>query len=481
MRIGRMGVLVAFALLVVASGPANAGELDLDKIHALRDKGKELFDESANVDLSPRKRNVLRKDAYAPLTEAFKMLDAWCDEHPEDIEKLEDLICEIHQMRYWLRKESPTGLLEGKGNQRARPSDWPDKPPADLHKPALPPGESDPAPAPGGDATPVPDPGPQKSPVEEHLEFAKQYEKEHPYDLAGIRDLYLDIMEHALPGSAEYAFAIRRVSHFNGRLKEGYRLLRNEDPDTLKLSGAEERKLVHNLSKDLKNKHADVRLRAAEYLGLLGSGDGARHIVAALKREKESACVDMMFDALLKIGGSKTIEQLGAIRKWKKEDRERRAIEVLGEMIERSEIERRYASITLGLFIFSKSKQIRREAFDRLKALGPHGAMGLMNAVMVPDHDMRLEIIRALGDSGNGKAGSVLGPLLMGGVKGRARELRSAAEAALKKIGKPCVPYLARGVDHNRNGPYTRFVLREITGRHFKTGASVMAWWARNK
>ena len=36
---------------------------------------------------------------------------------------------------------------------------------------------------------------------------------------------------------------------------------------------------------------------------------------------------------------------------------------------------------------------------------------------------------------------------------------------------------LARFVDHNRNGPYARFVLREITGQHFKTGAAVKAWW----
>jgi len=432
------------------------------------------------VDLSPSKRNDLRKKAYAPLTEAFKILDAWCEEHPEDVEKLEDLIVEIHQMRYWLRKESPSGVLEGKGNPRAKPSDWPDKPPADLHKPALPPGGEPPAPGPGGGETPASDPEPRQSPVEEHIEFAKAYEKDHPYDLAGIRDLYLDLLEHALPGSAEYAFAIRRVSHYNGLLKEGYRLLRNEDPDTLKLSGSEERKLVHNLSKDLKSKHADVRLRSAEYLGLLGSGDGSRHIVGALKREKEQACVDMMFDALLKIGGSKTTKQLGGIRKWKKEDLERRAIETLAAMIERSEIERRYASITLGEFIFSKSKAIRRETLTILKGLGPDGTLGLMNAVMVPDHNMRLEIIRALGASGDGRAGQVLGVLLMGGVKGRPRELRTAAVDALKQIGRPCVPYLAAGVEHHRNGPYVRYVLFEITGKRFKSKAGVLAWWKRN-
>ncbi|MEN8148737.1 MAG: hypothetical protein ABFS86_02870 [Planctomycetota bacterium] len=470
----RMRVLLSAAvLLLVTAGPAAAEELDLDKVNQLFEEGKKLNNKCVDTRLSLNERNKLRVAALEILNEAYATLEKWCEKHPEDMEKLDDLMCEIGQMRYWIKKELPANLLPDDPENRAAPQpDWPDEPPEDLHKPALPPGTPE-----DPNAKPIP-PGP--SIVEKNLEAAKEYEKDHPWDHPGIRDLYLDIVAHALPGTAEYSFAIKKVSHYNGMLKDAYRLLRNEDPDTLKLAGSEERKLVHSLAKDLKSREADVRLRAAEYLGLLGSGDGARHLVKALKREKEETVVDMMFGALSKIGGSKTTKELGSIRKWKKEEMERRAIEILGEMIDRSDVEGRYASITLGLFVYSTNKKIARDALDQLKALGPKGTLGLINAVTVQDFQLKKDVIRALGDTGDGRAGAGLGPLLMGGVKGKLAEIRNAAFDACKKIGKPVVPYLAPYVEGNR--PFhARRVIYEITGRSFKSKGAVLQWWEKNK
>ena len=98
---GTRTVLTFIACLLLV-GIVVAAELDLDKVHALRDEGKKHFDEAANVDLSRKKRNDHLKAAWGPLKEAWEILNKWCDEHPEDIERYEDLFQEIQQMRFWI-------------------------------------------------------------------------------------------------------------------------------------------------------------------------------------------------------------------------------------------------------------------------------------------------------------------------------------------------------------------------------------------
>lgn len=474
-----MGIRTALLVLVCLSvaAPVLADGLDLDAIHALRDKGKEHFDQAANTELSRKKRNDHLKAAWGPLKEAWDILNKWCDEHPEDIEKLEDLFQEIQYMRFWIRKEAPVGLIEEGENERPPMPDWGPKP-DDLDKPALPPGEA-PAPKP---AAPDEPPAPSADVIERAFKHAEEYEKDHPWDIPGLLEIYLNILDNTVAGSAPYYKAMKKVAHFRGLLKDAYRRIRDEDPGTLKNDGAEVRRFVDDFRKDLKNKNADIRLRAAEYLGMLGSSEGAHNLADALKREKEEAVVEMIFKALLQIGGKKVTEELGKIRKWKNEDLQKRAIAVLAEMVGKSSVDLRYASIQLGTFLFSRYKPIRREALDLLKGLGKDGTLGLMNGLPVKDIPFKKEIIHALGDTGDGRAGAPngLGGLLMGGVKGELAGVRQAAIDALKKIGTPCVPYLAPCVDHNRNGKWARFVLREITGQWFKTSAHVMTWWRRS-
>ncbi|MHC4472957.1 MAG: HEAT repeat domain-containing protein [Planctomycetota bacterium] len=472
---------LAFVLIPCVAVTVLAQSLDLDRVKELKDKGKEHFEESANVDLSTSKRNKHRKEAFKYLTEAFQILDAWCEKHPADAERYEDLMVEIHQMRYWLRKESPVGLLEGDGDnvRKGTPPGWPEKPPDDLDKPAEKPKPGVP---PAGPAPAAPKPRePDEDPVEKNMKYAEDYARAHPYDLAGIRDLYLDILAHTQPGSAAYVSALKRISDVNSRMKDFYRRLRDEDPDELDLTGGEERQMVHELSKDLKEKEADVRLRAAEYLGLLGSGDGARHLTAALKKEKDDRVKEMIFASLARLGGSKTTKELAKLRRERKEWIQVGAISVLEKMVRRSPVEGRHAALSLGEFVFSRFDTVANQALGLLEGLGKGGTLGLMNAAGIKDHQKKLRIIRALGNTGEGRAAAVLGAFLIGAAKGRYREYRTAAEEALKKIGKSTVPHLARFVDHNRNGPYARYVLRQITGVFFKTGDAARRWWERNK
>jgi len=470
----RTVALASALVLLLIPGAALAQELDIAEVTRLRNEGKVFFDEAANVDLSRSERNKNLKAGYDLLTKAFKILDNWCDEHQEDAEKYEDLMVELHQMRYFIRKESPLNLLnEDDSNVRkGKPPDWPDKPPEDP-TPAQP--------GPGGIAPAPPDPAPRKDSLVEHLEFAEKYEREHPYDQAHARDLYLDILEHAQPGTEVYEKAIKRVSVLNTTLKEAYRRLRNADMDTLKMAGHEERRIVHSLSKDLGNKERDVRLRAAEYLGLLNSGDGARHLVKLLQKEKDPDIRDMILAALARIGGSKTCAELGKLGKIRKEAVQMEALQVLETLAGRSAVEGRYASEAMGRFVTAKSDLVADQAINALAAMGGDGIYGLLVASGVKNHERKLAVIRALGDTGDGRAAGGLGPYLLMGAKGKTRLYRDAAEEALKKIGEEVVPYLARFMGNPRAGVYVRYVLRQITNQHFKNEAAAKAWWKRRK
>ena len=260
--------------------------------------------------------------------------------------------------------------------------------------------------------------------IEKAFRHAEEYEKDHPWDHPGCMEIYLDILENTPVGSAAYYKAMKKVSHYRGLLKDAYRRIRDEDPGTLKNAGAEVRRFVHEIRKDLKSKNADIRLRAAEYLGLLGSAEGAHNLLDALKREKEALVVEMIFKAFLQIGGKKVTEELGEIRSWKNEEMQQKAVAALSDLIEKNPVDSRYASIQLGTFLFSRYKPIRRNALETLKGLGKNGTMGLINGLPVRDIQLKKEIIRALGDTGDGRAGapSGLGGLLMGGVKGELPE-----------------------------------------------------------
>jgi HEAT repeat protein len=462
-------------LLLPAVAFSQASEII--EVTRLRDEGKVFFDQAANVDLSRSERNKNLKQGYDLLTKAFKILDKWCDEHQDDAEKYEDLMVEIHQMRYFIRKEAPINLLnQDESNVRkGKPPDWPDKPPEDP-KPARPePGGVEP----GGDVPPRPEPAPQRNPIGEHLEFAQKYEREHPYDQAHARDLYLDILEHAEPGTEAYEKALARVSVLNSTLKEAYRKIRNEDMDTLKMAGSEERRIVHSLSKDLGSKQRDVRLRSAEYLGLLGSGDGARHLVKLLSKEKDVDIRDMILGSLQKIGGSKTCAELGKLGTSRKEDVQLEALQVLETLAGRSSVEGRYASEAMGKFVTAKSDAAADQAINALAAMGSDGIYGLMVASGVKNHERKLAVIHALGDTGDGRAAGGLGPYLMRGTIGKTQAYCDAAEEACKKIGKDVTPHLARFLGNPRAAVYVRYVLREITGKHFKTPASAIAWYKR--
>ncbi|MHC4471199.1 MAG: HEAT repeat domain-containing protein, partial [Planctomycetota bacterium] len=256
----------------------------------LKDEAREFFNTAGNTDLSFKERKAARKEAYVRLKKAMALLDGYLEDHPDEAESLEDLYSEIAMMLYWIRKEAGVGELEG---------------------PAKPAPKKEPEPEP----TPVPtEPEPPKGPTaEEALSEIEQYEKRFPGDVPGLHERYKDFLsEFPDTSTPEYAKAVERLEKLDQRLKDVYRLVRDDDPDSLEaVDDAKVLKLIKQLTLDLQKGSPPVRERAARFLGALGSGEAAPPLIDVLKKEERG---DPVFEAaaesLAKIGGRRVCAKL---------------------------------------------------------------------------------------------------------------------------------------------------------------------------
>jgi len=463
----RSPVTTTLALLLLAASAAIAADaLDMERVRELKAEGRKHFDASADVDLDFKKRNDHRKQAYRHLTEAFEILDRWCDAHPEDTEKLEDLIVEIHQMRYWLRKESPTGLLEGNDEKTRRPreQDWPDKPPPNLKDPARP-GPPKPRPAPPKPRTPLDD--------------ARDYEKRRPLDRPGILEAWLAALEAIEdPGSPEYAEALGRVAEISAGLKEAYRRLRNEDPDSIdaKRAPGREAAIAAKLEVNLSHEDPAVRAQTADQLAALGHTPAATRILAALRKEKVTSVRARMFLALVRLGGRRTCETLTKFVRERRPELPLGAVRSLGALGRKGRVQARYAARSLGDYASrSKSAEVAGAALTALIGLGPDGVPGLVAALGTPHRELRLRAIGALGAAKDPRGAPGLCGLLP--VKGDQEE-REAAVRALVTIGRPAVPALIDALGRRKTRRYAAVTLYEITGEpHGEDPKAWEEWW----
>jgi HEAT repeat protein len=465
-------LLALAALLALVAAPAAAeDELDLAKVQKLKEDGKKHFDASANVDLSTAKRNEHRKQSYDLLTEAWEILDAWCTAPPEDSERLEDLLVEIHQMRYWLRKESPVGLLEDDDAnvRKGRPPDWPERPASEPAPEPAPPG---PARAPKK---------PEKPRPRTKLEIVRDYEKHRPHDHAGALEMWLEILEELSdPTAAEYSEALGRVAELSAKLKEAYRRLRNEDPDSIESDRdpGREAAIAERLSAGLLSEDPEERARAADRLAALGHTPAAAAIQKALRIESDAGVRERCFLALVRLGGRRTCETLAKLARERKPDLPLGGVRALGALGKRGPVQGRYAGLSLAEFVVrSRLEAVKTAALDALEKLVPHSVPGLVEALETKDSGLRVRTIGILGDAQDVRAASALSEHLV--VKGDV-EARDAAVAALKKIGRPAVPALIAALKKRKTRQYAAVTLYEITGETFGEDARAWArWWSK--
>jgi len=474
-RIAAGLAVAALALLAALPASGQDGEtLDLDRVRALRDQGKTHFDESANVDLSPKKRNEQRKKAFVILTEVFEILDKWCDAHPEDGERLEDLIVEVHQMRYWLRKESPVGLLEGDDDnvRKGKPEDWPDKPPPDLKEPA-----KAPAGAPQAPADPPP-PKPKPSP----LDAAREYEKDHPFDGPGALEQWLEVLASLEdPVSPEYAEALGRVAVLSEQLKEAYRRLRNEDPDSIDAGrdSGREAAIATRLAEGLEAAETAARLQAADQLAALGYTPASRQILIAAGRESDKAVRERLFLALVRLGGRRTCENLSRFARERDPALPLDAIRALTALGKRGPVQARYAGLSLGEYARKgKAPVVGDEAVEALGTFGAAGVQGLVLAAETKRPDLELAVLQALGATGVAAAAPSLCERLLLKANEKARDL---AVRQLEKLGETAIPALIDALGSRKTRRYAAVALYEITGQAFGEDARAWSKWWRAK
>jgi len=138
------------------------------------------------------------------------------------------------------------------------------------------------------------------------------------------------------------------------------------------------------------------------------------------------------------------------------------------------------ASKAIGEFIFSRDPGIAERSIRILGGAGEAGVEGLERGSEILDHQLRLLVLSALGDTGSGRAAAVCARFLeqsRGWRSGR-REYSGAAMLSIVKIGRPAVPYLSSCLLDSRRRRPARMCLRQITGRYFTRPDEVAAWWS---
>jgi hypothetical protein len=451
-------VLLAAALLASArpssaqdggSGGPAAGEPapadpvgEARKLHA---EGKELFRKAGDTDLGRDERKKLRQESYRKLVRARKLLDDWLEAHPADAENLDELYADIATTLFWLRKEGGVGEFEAGGAKPTQPT--PEKPAPE---------------APGAPEAPKP------PTAAEDLEKIRSYEALHPGDVPGLHERYSKFLaEHPDPEAPEYASAIAKVEELGGRLKDVYRKLRDEDPDSLADSDpAEIERLVDQLVPDLKNGDPAVRRRAARFLGGTGSGRAGPALVDALYAESDPETLESVKDALAKIGGRRVCQRLA--RDKPLSGRDDLIVDVLLRTVKRGGVSARIAGETLAPYVSGYPEDRRTEFADTLAGAGKDGALGLSLILDQVQMERRAEFIEKVGKGGDPRAAGNLARFLVVNPQGMRRTQMQAARAAILALGKPAVRHLLAALDDPGCQVWTAEVLREITGVKLK-------------
>jgi hypothetical protein len=491
MRAYLLPAILAAALLPCPG--ARAAELPAE-LAGLEQEGKKWFDEAGKTDQSISERNESRKKAWVNLYRAKEILDKHWDAHPEDQDKLENRITSVGQMVFWLKKESPMGLLETTGvgpkhEGGGRKNDWGDKPAPE--KPGNAPGDSGggaggskeppPAapPASGGGAPAAAAPEAPKQTIEQAFAVAEAYAKKYRADISGVMQRYLDVTARFPDQTANPLFqkAAQRAGAASSKLRETYRKLRDDDPGSLKnVDDDDVKRTVLALTRDLGSLDALVREKAAAMLGVIGSGEAAYPLVDKMKKEKEAAVVKAMADALVAIGGRRAILQLHAL---KDDELSGTALDCLQRLTAANPVDRRLAIEEVGAFALAKDEPVAGKAVDFLVSTGKEGAYGLVKALDTKSTEIRLKIIPALGATGNPKVARPLARFLLLGDNPNTVKCRNAAHDAIKPLGEAAVPYLFAGLRDPSTKAHTAVLLREITGKMFSMSrpGDWVSWW----
>lgn len=459
---------------------AAAEDADPEKeARRLTDEGRRHFRISGDTDLDQKERREARREAHDLLMRARKLLDDWLDSHPADEERFDSLYVEIRSMLFWIKKEASVGEF---GPEREAPSGVP---PTPAPPPAVS-GAGAGQPGNGGSTAPPPEPEPEPDPAALRagaLQQVRDYESDHPSDVPGLYERYKGFLS-AWPdtGTDEYAHAMTRLEALDQQLKDVYRLARDDDPDALEnLDDAEVVKLVDQLVQDLEKGDEVVRVRAAKFLGAVGSGAAAKPLIEALERETSGPVYEAVVAAVAKIGGRRVCDRLLRIKP--DSPRGPAVYDILSAMVRRGGVNARIAGEALAGYVAEMGEEQQHAATALLHEAGRDGALGLAMSIRLAPFAMRDDYIVHLGEMKDPRTAGYLASFMIVNAEGGARKQSTAARMAIQKMGMPAIRYLIPALDDERCAVWTAELLRQLSGEKLKDDKRKTweKWYRKNR
>lgn len=455
------GVSAGAGAVLVRAAYAEEAEA-VSEARKLKKEADEFFRTAGDTELSLKERAAARKETYTRLKEALRLLDGYLDAHPEAEAELDAFYVEIRSMYYWVKKEAGVGEF------------GPERPDPKPSTPTAPPKKEDDAASGGADAgatgagadgtqpgEPVPPAGPTAA---EALAEIETYAAKFPRDVPGLHERYTDFLAaHPDRDAPEYPKAFERLQQLDRRLKDVYRTLRDDDPDALEnVDDARVLQLVEQLSSDLDSPSVPVRVRAAKFLGGLGSGQAATPLVKTLLAEQKGDLYEACADALAQIGGRRVNARL--LRVKADSSGGPAVLDVLRRTVRLSGVNARLAGESLGDYVQEFNEVTVRQVAAELFDAGADGAIGLAKVVDLAPTEKKVPYIEHLGQVGDPRVAGHLAAFLTVNPVGARKLMLRAAVDTLTTLGKPAVRYLIPALDDPDVQVWTAEVLFRITG-----------------
>lgn len=479
----RTAVLAAgLFLLASAAAPARAADLPAS-VADLEKDGAEWFRKAGDRATPLGDRNECRKKSWAALRSAREALERHWESTPLDRKRIRDRLFRAAALCYWLKKESPIGLLD---DRAALPV--PGGPAPGGPVPGGPgPGDS------GGSRNPFdrPDPGAPSvsggsvppANLEQAVLAAEGWERDHEADAPGVMQRWHEAMARFMDRWSQDAWirAAERAGAARNALKDLYRTLREADPDALESPESPEvTRLLIVLGRELASQDSALREKAARVLALVGAGEATVLLGKAVRQETEPQARNAMIAALADLGGHRGAKELASLRSQKGFEKE--GFDGLVRMSGRNALDRSIALRQIGGFAQASDEATANRAVDHLIAAGPAGARGLEEALGCPVVAVRLRVMEALAATKDPRSARPLANFLVNNPEsdGAKRSLEGARKA-IQSFGEPAVPHLFPALRNPRTRLVTGDLLRAITGAQIGTGnvADWVEWWKK--
>ncbi len=465
---------LAVALALAADLPA--------ELEALEKDAETWFVRAGDRHAPAASRNDCRRKSWAGLRKALDILDRHSEKNPADRPRIQERHARAAAMAWWLRRESPVGLLDEAPAGAPGPGGGaPSRNPFDS-QPGGPPASSIAGPPPGT--------------IEQAAAAVDAWEKAHPADAPGAMQRWHEAMARFPDrwSQAPWAAAAARAGKARDAVNAVYRAVRNDDPGAVEgAESPEVTRLLVVLGRELAGPDSSLREKAARFLALLGSPDATAALGKAARKETEPQTRRAMIDALADLGGAKGAKELAALKQEVSKAPDGtpvtvtsaiapEALEGLIRMGKRNPVDRRIALRLVGSFALVDDAATANRVVDVLVACGPEGARGLEEALATPDVGVRLRVMGALAAAKDPKAVRPLSNFLLTTTESAESEkCRAAAEEAILSFGEAAVPHLLPALRNPRLRLRTGDLLRKITGASIGSGKpdDWYEWWKR--